>query len=145
MSPDVPETTRDDAERVDAVRQTGEAVPLQKRPIPDQLDYFAEKLAAQINPGEVPREAIIAMGAAVVGLGAIATELRKQGPLTDEYGMLIRHLDTTTSEGAIAPTLAEALEVLADFDARSGPGVLSRTLRVRPVGPWRDAKEADRG
>lgn len=53
-------------------------VPLRQRPIPEQLDYFAEKLAAQINPGDVPREAIIAMGATIVGIGAIATELRKQ-------------------------------------------------------------------
>lgn len=72
--------------------------------------------------------------------------LRAQQPaLTDEYGLRILHLDTTISEGAIAPTYAEALDVLAEFGAAPGPGVASRTLRVRKVGPWQDAKEADRG
>jgi hypothetical protein len=127
---------------VDALRQTDEPVPLRKRPIPDQLDYLGEQLAAQMNPGDIPRDTLIAMGAAIVNMGAIATELRKraaeQPPLTDEYGLRITFHDNRTAEGAVADTLGAALDALADFDAKDRGNVLERKLRVRKVGKWHD-------
>lgn len=57
--------------------QTDGRFPLRHRPLPDQLDYYAEKLAAQIDT-TLPRDTLLAIGAAVVGLGAIAAKLRTQ-------------------------------------------------------------------
>jgi hypothetical protein len=66
-----------------------------------------------------------------------------QPPLTDEYGMRITYVSTRSVEGAIADTLAGALEALAAFDAKGRDDVLSRKLRVREVGPWKDIEEGD--
>lgn len=63
-----------------AERDTDGAFPLRKRPIPDQLDYFGEKLGAQLGVEGLPRDTAIAIAAAVaaavVNLGAIATQVR---------------------------------------------------------------------
>lgn len=56
---------------------TSEPVPIRQRPIPDQLDHFSEKLAGLLDR-ELDREALIAIGAAVVNLGAIAAQLRAE-------------------------------------------------------------------
>lgn len=75
-------------------------VPLRQRSIPDQLDYFGDKLAAQLDTQTVPRDALIAMGAAIVGMGHIATVLRKQAaPLTaEEFTDLRAFSDTWLAE-----------------------------------------------
>lgn len=75
---------------------------------------------------------------------AVAAVLAAMPPLTDEYGMRITYVSTHTAEGAIADTLAGALEALAAFDAQGRKSVLSRTLRVRKVGQWQGFEEAER-
>lgn len=71
-----------------AVAEDAEPAPwvsgpvLRKRPIPDQLDYFSERLAALLDGAKLDRDTLIAIGATVVNLGAIAAQLRKQ-PLPD--------------------------------------------------------------
>ena len=62
-------------------------------------------------------------------------------PLTDEYGLRIRHISTLTEERAIADTLGGALEVLEAFDAQGRESVVSRELLVRGVEEWRKAAE----
>lgn len=54
----------------------GTPILLRQRPIPDQCNYLAEKLAAHLEPGTMPHEAYIAVGATIVNLGAIGTEVR---------------------------------------------------------------------
>lgn len=127
-----------DAEHVDALRQTDERGSwYDDTPITD-----AQLIATEdaITRGTMPA---VSRAVARKLLAEVKRLRAERVPLSDEYGMRIHHLDTTTSEGAIAPTLAGALDVLADFDATAGPSVVSRTLRVRPVGQWRDAKEED--
>lgn len=54
-----------------------EPVPIRQRPIPDQLDYYSELLAPLVDWSRLrDREAMIAVGATLVGLGAIAAQLR---------------------------------------------------------------------
>jgi len=60
----------------------GESAPddgrvlLRQRPIPDRCDYLAAQLAPHIEPKTMPREALIAVSAAIVNLGAIGAEVR---------------------------------------------------------------------
>jgi hypothetical protein len=74
-------------------------------------------------------------------ISELLTEVRRsrtaQPPLSDEYGLRIRHISTLTEERAIADTLDGALEVLAAFDAKGREGVVSRELLVRGVEEWR--------
>jgi hypothetical protein len=100
-------------------------------------------LSASVENGEQPSYSRFV----VRKLLAEIDRLRADRPqLTDEYGLRIRHISTLTEERAIADTLGGALEVLAEFDARERPGVVSRKLRVREVGPWRDVEqEGERG
>lgn len=53
-------------------------VPIRQRPIPDQLDYFSTKLAGLLDGAKLERETLITIGAAVVNIGALAAQLRKQ-------------------------------------------------------------------
>jgi hypothetical protein len=54
-------------------------VPLRQRSIPDQLDHFGDKLGGLLDGANLDRDMLIVIGAAVVNLGAIAAQLRKQG------------------------------------------------------------------
>lgn len=49
---------------------------LRQRPLPDQCDYLAKQLAPHVEPGTMPREALIAVGATIVNLGAIGMAIR---------------------------------------------------------------------
>jgi hypothetical protein len=62
--------------------------------------------------------------------------------LHTEYGARVTYTDTLTAEGPIADTLDEALEALADFDAKGHANVVSRKLVQRPVGDWRELDTA---
>jgi hypothetical protein len=79
------------AERATLYQQASEAqaresltedgvVPLRQRPIPEQIDYLTDKLAAQLDGSKLPREILIAIGAAIVTMGAIAAKLRQEAP-----------------------------------------------------------------
>jgi Asp-tRNA(Asn)/Glu-tRNA(Gln) amidotransferase B subunit len=61
--------------------------------------------------------------------------------LRTEYGARVTYADTLTAEGPIADTLDEALEALADFDAKGHANVVSRELVQRPVGDWREVEQ----
>lgn len=63
-----------------------------------------------------------------------AQQLRAQGT---EYGIRADFTDTTSAEFTVADNLDDALEALAEFDAKHGHRVVSRELVQRPVGDWR--------
>jgi hypothetical protein len=66
-------------------------------------------------------------------------EARAEQPrLRTEYGARVTYTDTLTAEGPIADTLDEALEALADFDAKGHATVVSRELIEREVTGWRE-------
>lgn len=113
-------------------------VPLRQRPIPDQLDYHSEKLAALLDTRKLDRDTLIAIGAAVVGLGSAASQLRKQAadqpPLHPEYGARVTYADGTIAEGPIADTRNAALAELATFNARN-PDATCEPLQ-RKVSGW---------
>lgn len=111
-------------------------VQLRQRTIPEQLDYLGDQLAAQIDAATVPPDALVAMGAAVIGFGRIATVLRKQAaPLTAgdfadlrafcdtwlaelaEHGWLTRHMLLVDGSELDVGRLHAALERLATAEA----------------------------
>lgn len=52
-------------------------VTIRQRPLPDQIDYFVDKLAALLDRDPIPpRDVLMAVGPAIVSLGAIAAKLR---------------------------------------------------------------------
>lgn len=69
-------------ERLDDHVEAGapEPVPIRLRSIPDQLDHFSELLAPLLARDGVDRETLLAVGATIVNLGAIAAQLRKATP-----------------------------------------------------------------
>jgi hypothetical protein len=67
-------------------------IELRRRPLPDQLDYLSDKLATHVDPAKVPRDALIAIGAAIVHMGVIAAELRKAAAAADQSLQQLRDL-----------------------------------------------------
>jgi hypothetical protein len=48
------------------------------RPMAEQLDYLSASLAAILDPEQIPRETLLAIGAHVMRLGVLVTEARTQ-------------------------------------------------------------------
>lgn len=98
-----------------------EPVPIRQRPIPDQLDYYSELLAPLVDWSRLrDREAMIAVGATLVGLGAIAAQLRAHplpsitDGITDFEAEASAEFDLTIDEvRALHPDDAAVAEVRA--------------------------------
>ena len=94
----------------------GQAILLRQRPIPDQLDYFSEQLAALVDPDRLDRDALIAVGATLVGLGAIASKLRAEpmpritDGITGDEAYASAEFDLTIDEIRSFKSRAEAAE-----------------------------------
>lgn len=83
---------------------SGDVEDCRRRTIPERLDYWADQLGDQLD-SELGHGLIVALGAAVVGLGSIATELRTQDAKQEQrqrdhaetvkmLGRLVDHEDT---------------------------------------------------
>lgn len=94
-------------------------VPLRQRSIPDQLDHFGNKLGGLLDRANLDRDMLIVIGAAVVNLGAIAAQLRKQGEqlaaATARAEKAERQFNLVRSLNRLAK--ANAVELHAQLDA----------------------------
>lgn len=75
-----------------------ESIPLHRRPIPDRLDYFSTRLAEQIDFKKLPHDAIIAIAAAVINLGTMATETRALQAEREQLTARVAQLETVLAE-----------------------------------------------